>query len=112
MKSTSAGALSSGCRRRGEGLRHPENPAGSALTLWMRVLGLRHGCVQGLPRALSGKESVCDVGDMVQSLSRDDPLEKETATHSSILAWKIPWTEEPRGLQSMGSQKSRTGFSS
>ena len=41
----------------------------------------------------------------VQSLGREDPLEKEMATHSSILAWKIPWTEEPGGLQSMGSQR-------
>ena len=49
MKSTSAGALSSGCRRRGEGLRHLENPAGSALTLWMRVPGLWHGCDRGIP---------------------------------------------------------------
>ena len=40
----------------------------------------------------------------VQSLSWEDPLEKETATHSSIFAWRIPWTEEPDGLQSMGSQ--------
>ena len=40
----------------------------------------------------------------VQSLGWEDPLEKEVATHSSILAWKIPWTEEPGGLQSMGSQ--------
>ena len=40
----------------------------------------------------------------VQSLGREDPLEKEMATHSSILAWKIPWTEEPGGLQSMGKQ--------
>ena len=39
----------------------------------------------------------------VQSLGQDDPLEKEMATHSSTLAWKIPWTEEPGGLQSMGS---------
>ena len=39
----------------------------------------------------------------VQSLDWEDPLEKETATHSSILAWKIPWTEEPGRLQSMGS---------
>ena len=39
----------------------------------------------------------------VQSLSEEDPLEKETATHSSILAWKIPRTEEPGELQSMGS---------
>ena len=44
----------------------------------------------------------------VQSL---DPLEKETATHSSILAWKMPWTEEPDGLQSIGLQKSWTRLS-
>ena len=42
----------------------------------------------------------------VRSLGREDPLEKEMATHSSILAWEIPWTEEPAGLQSIGSQKS------
>ena len=41
----------------------------------------------------------------VQSLGREDPLEKEMATHSSTLAWKIPWTEEPGRLQSMGSQR-------
>ena len=40
----------------------------------------------------------------VQSLGQEDPLEKEMATHSSILAWRIPWTEEPGGLQSTGSQ--------
>ena len=47
-------------------------------------------------------------GDAVQSLGREDPLEKEMATHSSILAWRIPWTEEPGGLQFVGSQKSFT----
>ena len=41
----------------------------------------------------------------VQSLGWEDPLEKEMATHSSILAWKILWTEEPGGLQSMGLQR-------
>ena len=41
----------------------------------------------------------------VQSLSQEDPLEKEMATHSSILAWKMPWMEEPGRLQSMGSQR-------
>ena len=41
----------------------------------------------------------------VRSLDQKDPLEKEMATHSSILAWKIPWMEEPGGLQSMGLQK-------
>ena len=43
----------------------------------------------------------------VQSLGREDPLEKEMATHSSIHAWKIPWTKESGGLQSMGSQRVR-----
>ena len=43
----------------------------------------------------------------VQSLGREDPLEKEMATHSSILAWRIPWMEEPDGLQFMGSQRIR-----
>ena len=47
-------------------------------------------------------------GMWVQSLDQEDPLEKEMATHSSILAWRISWTEEPGGLQSMGSQKSCT----
>ena len=41
----------------------------------------------------------------VRSLGREDPLEKEMTTYSSILAWRIPWTEEPGGLQSMGSQR-------
>ena len=43
----------------------------------------------------------------VRSLSWEDPLEKEMATHSSILAWRIPWREEPGGLQSMVSQRVR-----
>ena len=41
----------------------------------------------------------------VRSLGQENPLEKEMATHSSILAWRIPWTEQPGGLQSMGSQR-------
>ena len=41
----------------------------------------------------------------VQSLDQEDPLEKEMATHSSILAWRIPWTKDTGGLQSMGSQR-------
>ena len=43
----------------------------------------------------------------IQSLGQEDPLEKRKATHSSILAWRIPWTEEPGGLQSTGSQRVR-----
>ena len=47
-------------------------------------------------------------GMWIQSLDQEDPVEKEMATPSSILAWRISWTEEPGGLQSMGSQKSCT----
>ena len=58
---------------------------------------------------LSGKESACQYKEMqetqVQSLDLEDPLEEEMATHSSILAWRIPWTEEPGRLQSMESKK-------
>ena len=48
-----------------------------------------------------------DTQDSVQSLGQEDPLEEEMATRSSILAWKIPWTEEPCGLQSVGLQRVR-----
>ena len=44
---------------------------------------------------------------LIQFLGQEDPLEKGMATHSSILAWRIPWTEEPGGLQFMGSQRVR-----
>ena len=54
-----------------------------------------------------GKESACSAGDPVQSLGQEVPLEKKMATHSSILAWKSPWTQEPGGLQSMGLQRVR-----
>ena len=67
----------------------------------------------GLPRWLSGKE-IClptqETQEMqVPSLSRDDLLEKEMPTHYIILAWEIPWTEEPGGLQPIGSQRVRHG---
>ena len=58
--------------------------------------------VKNLPASQETQES------WVQSVGREDPLEKRIATHSSILAWKIPWTEEPGGLQSMGSQEADT----
>ena len=48
------------------------------------------------------------VRDAVQSRDQEDPLEEEMATHSSILAWRSPWTEEPGGLQSMGSESDMT----
>ena len=51
------------------------------------------------------KVSACNVGDLGSISGGEDPLEKEMATHSSILAWKISWTEETGGLQFIGSQR-------
>ena len=51
--------------------------------------------------------SVRDAETLVQSLGQEDPLEKDMATYSRIPAWRIPWTEEPGGLQSTGSQRVR-----
>ena len=53
------------------------------------------------------KVTTCNAGDLGSIPGSEDPPEKGTATHSSILAWRIPWTEEPGGLQSMGSQRVR-----
>ena len=69
----------------------------------------------GFPGGSMGKESTCnskDTGD-AGSISRlEDPLEKEMATHSSILAWKILWTEEPGVIQSMQLQRARHNLAS
>ena len=66
-----------------------------------------HSVVLGFPGGSDNKEPACNAGDIrmtwVQSLGRKDPLEEEMATHSSILAWEIPWTEESGRLQFMGS---------
>ena len=59
------------------------------------------------PGGSDSKASASNAGDLGSSLGREDLLEKEMATHSSILAWKIPWTEEPGRLQSIGSQRVR-----
>ena len=53
----------------------------------------------GFPGGLYGKESACNMGDWVSSLGREDSLEKKMATQSSILAWRISWSEEPAGLK-------------
>ena len=58
-----------------------------------------------IPRWFSGKESACNAGDSGSTPGLEDPLETEMAAHSSILAWRMPWTEEPGGLQSMGLQR-------
>ena len=69
--------------------------------------------IGGFPGSSNSKESSCNLGDPLGQGSgsgiwvRKIPLEKGVATHSSILAWKISWTEEPGGLQSLGSQRVR-----
>ena len=58
-----------------------------------------------LPQWLTSKESAYSAGDAGSIPGSEDPLEEEMATHSSILVWKIPWTEKPGGPQSMGLQR-------
>ena len=70
----------------------------------------RRNCVvverwQAFPGGLEGKASTCNAGDPGSFPESEDPLEKKMTPHSSTLAWKIPWTEEPGRLQSMGSQR-------
>ena len=62
--------------------------------------------MQTVLETLSSEDKVV-CGQWVESLGQDDSLEKEMATHSSILAWRIPWMEEPGRLQSMGLQRVR-----
>ena len=61
----------------------------------------------GFPSGSAVKNPSAIAGDAGWLLSQEDKLKEEMATHSSILAWEIPWTEEPGGLQSMGSQRDR-----
>ena len=65
------------------------------------------GCKSDFPGGSVGKESACNAGDLGAILGSQRSPEKGMATHSSILAWRISWTEEPGGLQSMGSQRVR-----
>ena len=61
----------------------------------------------GFPDGSDNKGSVCNAGDSSLLPGQEDPLEEGMATHSSILAWRMPWTEEPGGPQFMGSQRVR-----
>ena len=61
----------------------------------------------GFPDGSDNKESACNAGDSSLLPGQEDPLEEGMATHSSILAWRMPWTEEPGGPQFMGSQRVR-----
>ena len=67
-----------------------------------------HLCFLGFPGGSDGKESAFSTGE--SPLGWEDPLEKWMATHSSVLAWRIPWTKEPGGLQPMGSQRVRQNW--
>ena len=63
--------------------------------------------LEGFPVDSDGKNLPAMPETWVRSLGQEDPLEKEMATHSRSLAWEIPWTEEPHGLQSIGLQRVR-----
>ena len=65
----------------------------------------QHAVRAAFPGGSDSKESACNPGSLVWSPGQEDPLEKGLATCSSVLAWEIPWTEEPGGLQSMGLQR-------
>ena len=73
--------------------------------LWLIYFIHTHLYLLGLLRWFNGKESSCQTGDMGSIPGLKDLLEKDMATHSSILAWETLWTEEPGGLQSMGVTK-------
>ena len=88
---------------------HPATPSRRSWRVGLKVLTFCFGLVPwqlGFPTGLESKESGCNAGDQVQSLGREDPLEKGMVTHSCILTWRIPWTEEPGGLQPCGHKES------
>ena len=62
---------------------------------------------KGFPGDSDSKESTCSAGDPGSILGSGRSLEKDMATHSNILAWRIPWTEQPGGLQFLGSHRMR-----
>ena len=74
-------------------------------SLWLKIS--TYYPLNGFPGGSDGKASAYNAEDPVQSLGEEAFLEKEMATHSSTLGWKIPWTKEPGRLQSMGSQRIR-----
>ena len=78
---------------------------GSSLVMAYGLVAQRRGASWASLVALLVKNPPAMQETQVRSLGWEDPLEKEMATHSSILAWKMPWKEEPGRLQSMGSQR-------
>ena len=96
----------------GVSLRVFGEPSPPQVKFWLRKdLPLCRTC---FPGGASGKQCACQCRrheTQVRSLSQEDPLEEGMATHSSILAWRIPWTEEPGGLQSTGLHRVRHAWS-
>ena len=90
-------------------LQYLHNLSTGCPRVWPKLLPVLHllwPCADwGFPAGSETKKSACNAGDRVQSLGQEDPLEKEVATHSSVLAWRIPWTENSGGLLTMGSQR-------
>ena len=72
---------------------------------WIDKTGM-YMCIGASQVAIVIKNPPANEGEL-RSLGQEDPLKEEMSTHSSILAWKVPWTEKPGGLQSMGSQRVR-----
>ena len=99
--SSSSASCVPGVRAPGKGL----SPAGGSATL--QGVKPNEDFSLGFPGGSVGKNPPVTQETRVQSLGQEDPLEKEMATSSCILAWEIPWTEEPGGLESLGSQRVR-----
>ena len=105
------------CTERRNGIQWPEAGGPVRASLGLKMMERRNNVIQLLKYSISdlrdgseGKESAFIAGDTGGKSSipgSGDPLEKEMAAHSSILAWEIPWTEEPGRLQSMGSRRVR-----
>ena len=97
------------------GVRTPKNPDPSPVALIVEIcqtllvsrttLFIPEWTDRSFPAGSGGKESACNAGDTDSIPRWEDHLEKGMATHSSILAWRIPWIEEPGGIPSMGSQR-------
>ena len=83
----------------------PYDPAIPLLGIYPEKIIIQKDTYTTFPGGLGDKETTCNAGDPGGSLDREDPLEKEMATHSSILAWRLSRTEEPGRLQPMGSQR-------
>ena len=107
MSPTLAGGLST---TELPGKSYPEAPSAPQHRTWHSINICTYFIVytnfiyiyMGFPHSSVGKESACSAGDTDSIPGLENPLEEDMTTHSSILAWRIPWTEEPGGLQSMG----------